>query len=518
MSAKTLMIQGTGSSVGKSLIVTALCRIFKRKGVRVAPFKSQNMSLNSFITAEGHEMGRAQVAQAEAAGLVPSSLMNPVLLKPTADHTSQVIVNGRVRATMSAPEYYKFRHTLRTDIMDSFTTLAAQNELILIEGAGSPAEINLRENDLANMGMAAMADAPVVLVGDIDRGGVFASLYGTVKLLEEEEQRRIRGFVINKFRGDIGILEPGLRQLEDLLRQPVLGVLPYWNVRIDEEDSLTERLNARSNTHNGTGNRADLDIAVLRLPRLSNFTDFAVFDTLPDVCLRYAGDTATLGSPDLVIIPGSKNTLEDMQFLTQSGLARKILELHAQGVPVVGVCGGYQMLGRMIYDPLGAESSLTEVPGLNLLPMTTTFAPHKQTTQTQVHVQCSAGILQGTSGMVLNGYEIHMGQSRADTAHTADSGHPPHAPLGNTQSGTAEGTVNSAGSVIGTYLHGLFDNMAFTRALLNNLRLRKGLSPLALEQQDYASFREAEYNRLADMVEGALDMPELERIIGLKLG
>lgn len=543
--AKTLMIQGTGSSVGKSLLVAALCRLFRRQGVRVAPFKSQNMSLNSFVTTEGHEMGRAQVTQAEAAGLPPSALMNPVLLKPCGNRTSQVIVNGQARATMTAREYYAFRHTLREDVMRAFTALADRYDLVIIEGAGSPAEINLRENDIANMGMAAMAEAPVLLVGDIDRGGVFASLYGTVKLLEPDEQRRIQGLVINKFRGDPGILDPGLRRLEGLLGLPVLGVLPYGEFHIDEEDSLTERLSSRrlspkippleeygvpkqENTplNAGTGpaagiplqreNSPQLDIAVIRLPRLSNFTDFAVFDILPDVALRYAANAAALRQPDLVILPGSKNTLEDLRFLHDSGLAECIALLHQHGMPVIGICGGYQMLGSLTRDPLGVESCLDAMPGLGLLPVETIFAPHKHTRQARQTVRSDRGMLRGAKGLSLCGYEIHMGRTRKVGQDFCEAfAHPDKMDTDQARHEGDAGTVNAQGTVFGTYLHGLFDNLAFTRTLLNNLRAAKGLAPLSVSSDGYADFREREYDRLADMAEASLDMALLRRIIDL---
>lgn len=514
MTAKTLMIQGTGSSVGKSLIVTALCRIFARQGVNVAPFKSQNMSLNSYITAEGHEMGRAQVVQAEAAGIEPSSLMNPVLLKPCGDRTSQVIVNGVVRATLTAKEYYHFRATLRDDVHQAFAELAARHELILLEGAGSPAEINLRENDLANMGMAGLVDAPVVLAGDIDRGGVFASLYGTVKLLEKQEQRRIQGFIINKFRGDVSILEPGLRRLEELLDRPVLGVLPWLDVRIDEEDSLTERLERGRNRAAASGG-ADtglVDLAVIRLPRLSNFTDFAVFDAIPEVALRYVDTPKDLGHPDCILLPGSKNTMRDLLFLHESGLANLIMSLHGQGTPVIGICGGFQMLGRTIRDPEAVESDLRELPGLGLLNMETLFFPRKRTTQTMLRVHAGAartGLLRGAGGLPLKGYEIHMGESRTLESSSAT-------PFGRREDGTAEGAVNAQGTVFGTYLHGLFESIAFTRILLDNLRAAKGLPPLPPSDTrdfQYKDFRLAEYDRLANAVEAHLDMDALSQII-----
>ena len=532
--ARTLMVQGTASSAGKSMLVTALCRIFRRKGLSVAPFKAQNMSLNSFITADGLEMGRAQVAQAEAAGIEPSALMNPILLKPGSDHCSQVIVNGVVHATMDAREYYRTRHTLRPAVLEAFTRLAAEHDLIIIEGAGSPAEINLRENDLANMGVAELADAPVILVGDIDRGGVFASLYGTVALLEPEEQRRIQGVVINKFRGELAILEPGLRQLEELLDRPVLGVLPYMDIVLDEEDSLAERLEkkqqrVRPSLHTAAPDMPTddtLDIAVLRLPRLSNFTDFAAFDTLPDVNLRYVADTVSLGHPDLLIIPGSKSTIADMHFLWDSGLAEAVRALHATGTPVVGICGGYQMLGKSIRDPEGTESSLTHAPGLGLLDVETDFAPAKRTTRTRLTILADTGLLSGTGGMQLEGYEIHMGISmvrkesqRLAVYGSADSADEQVASPTTIREGAMkpdtvyEGATSPDGMVVGSYLHGFFDNLAFTRTLVNTLRRKKGLAPLPMLSGTYTAFKEAAYDRLADEVEAHLDMPALERII-----
>lgn len=501
MSAKTLMIQGTGSSVGKSLLVAALCRIFKLRGIRVAPFKSQNMALNSFITPEGHEMGRAQVVQAEAAGLTPNALMNPILLKPTTDQKSQVIVNGKVYGNMSAQEYYDFRHNLIDDIMAAFQELSSNYDLVIIEGAGSPAEINLKKNDLVNMGLADMVDAPVVLVGDIDRGGVFAALYGTIKLLPETDQARVKAFLINKFRGDLNILTPGIEQLESILKRPSLGVLPYTAVRIDEEDSLTDRLRRPS-----AGEGDQLEVAVIRLPRLSNFTDFAAFDIQPGVNLRYVGPDDKLGHPDMLIIPGSKNTIEDLRYLKRSGLADQILRLHREDALIVGICGGFQMLGHIVKDPGGQESSLPEMPGLGLLNMETIFEPEKHTTQAAIKIENAPGHLKGTEGLRLTGYEIHLGRSFIG---------PNQLPLA-TNAGTAEGAVNPEGTVFGTYLHGIFDNLFFTRTILNNLRRKRGL-PLEDDSgpASYDSFKDAEYNRLAKMVESNLDMKLLNSIIGL---
>ncbi len=505
MPAKTLMVVGTASSAGKSLLVTALCRIFKRRGFRVAPFKSQNMSLNSFVTPEGHEMGRAQVSQAEAAGLVPSALMNPILLKPTTNRRSQVIVRGKVRADMSAPEYYAFKDSLKDEMLESFNTLAAQNDIIVIEGAGSPAEINLLDNDFVNLGLAAMLGAPTLLVGDIDRGGVFASLYGTVKLVPSEQQACIKGLVINKFRGDLKVLEPGLRQIEELLSLPVLGVLPYEKFAIDEEDSLTDRLGKRA----GFKAKGALEIAVLRLPKISNFTDFAVFDALPNVELNYVEDESDLAKADLIIIPGSKNTIEDMYFLNESGLASALKEKAASGVPVVGICGGFQILGRTIHDPYGVEgASGASVEGLGLLEVATSFAADKHTRQAKLTVEAAVGPLTGCSGLQIDGYEIHMGETQSAPGVLS---------LGRGEGGSL-GAVSADGKIIGTYLHGFFDNLEFTRRFLENITSPKAV-PWSWEGggnlKTYQDIKNKEYDRLADMVEANIPFEQLAKIAGL---
>ncbi|MFC1942597.1 cobyric acid synthase, partial [Chloroflexota bacterium] len=353
--ARTLMIQGTASSAGKSIMVAALCRIFHQDGYRVAPFKSQNMALNSFVTAEGGEMGRAQVVQAEAAGLEPTVDMNPVLLKPTTDTGCQVIVMGKAVRTISASEYYRYTPSLLITIEDSLNRLRSAYDIVVIEGAGSPAEINLKEREIVNMRVAKMADSPVLLVGDIDRGGVFASLVGTLELLEEDEREIVKGLIINKFRGDPGLLKPGLDFLEKRTSKPVLGVVPYFrDIRIAQEDSVY--LDERSENH-ATG---DLDIAVIRLPHISNYDDF---DPLEDEggMVRYVTQRFELGNPHIIIIPGTKSTVSDLQYLKHSGLANSILTHAKAGTPVVGICGGYQMLGQRILDPDEAESTEVEV-------------------------------------------------------------------------------------------------------------------------------------------------------------
>ena len=367
--ARCIMVQGTMSGAGKSLLVTALCRIFARDGWRVAPFKSQNMALNSFVTPDGRELGRAQAVQAEAAGVDCDVRMNPILLKPSSDMGSQLIVMGEVRGHYDAKEYFAMKRGLIPAILEAFHGLAAENDIIVIEGAGSPAEINLRQDDIVNMGLAELVNAPVLLTGDIDRGGVFAQLYGTIALLQPQERRRIVGTVINKFRGDLDLLRPGLRQLEDLTGVPVLGVVPWLNTDIDDEDSLAPRLTQSTAEKN-------LDIVVIRLPHLSNFTDFSPLEEHPAIGLRYVGRTEKLGTPDLVILPGTKNTMGDLQWLRASGLAEAILTLHSVGTPVLGICGGYQMLGQSLSDPMGVEQQ-GSFEGLGLLPCETVFTAGK---------------------------------------------------------------------------------------------------------------------------------------------
>ena len=373
--AKTIMIQGTMSNAGKSLLAAGLCRIFHQDGYRVAPFKSQNMALNSFITSEGLEMGRAQVMQAEAAGIEPSVLVNPILLKPTNDVGSQVIVNGEVLGTMSARDYFKYKKKLVPDIMKAFNKLAEENDIIVIEGAGSPAEINLKSEDIVNMGMAKMAKSPVLLAGDIDRGGVFAQLYGTVELLEEDERKMIKGLIINKFRGDKTILDPGVAMLEEKCGIPVVGVAPYMNIQVEDEDSLTERFERPQEV-------GQIDMAVIRIPRISNFTDFNPLESIQGVSLRYVKNPSELGNPDMIILPGTKNTMEDLLWMRENGLEALILKEAAKGKLIFGICGGYQMMGETLSDPHGVEAGGT-IKGMGLLPMDTVFAKKKTRTRVE---------------------------------------------------------------------------------------------------------------------------------------
>lgn len=384
--AKSIMIQGTMSNAGKSLIAAGLCRIFKQDGYKVAPFKSQNMALNSYVTSEGLEMGRAQVVQAMAAGVEPSVRMNPILLKPTTDMGSQVIVQGQVVGNMRAMDYFAKKKEYIPVIRESYEQLAADHDIIVIEGAGSPAEINLKQDDIVNMGMAKIADAPVLLVGDIDRGGVFAQLIGTVMLLEPEEQDRIKGLIVNKFRGDKKILDPGITMLEERAGKPVLGVVPYADVDIEDEDSLASSL---EETHI----QAEIDVAVIRFPRISNFTDMQALSMERDVSVRYVTKPSELGEPDVILLPGTKNTIQDLLWLRESGLEAKITRLAKKGTIVFGICGGYQMLGESLMDPLQTESALGSVRGMGLLPVTTVFEEENNWRTAHTGLECWKGIL-----------------------------------------------------------------------------------------------------------------------------
>ncbi len=486
--AKNIMIQGTMSNAGKSLLCAGLCRILKQEGYRVAPFKSQNMALNSFITKDGGEMGRAQVVQAEAAGIEPDVRMNPILLKPTTDVGSQVIVAGQVQGNMRAMEYYRRKRDYIPAILEAYNSLASEYDIIVIEGAGSPAEINLKQEDIVNMGLAKLVDAPVLLVGDIDRGGVFAQLYGTVALLEKDERARIKGTIVNKFRGDRAILEPGIRILEELCGVPVAGVIPYTHVDIDDEDSLTERFSQ-------TTERKLLDIAVIRLPRISNFTDFAPFERYGNVSLRYVERVADLHGPDMILIPGTKSTIADLKWLRQSGMEAAVLKAASAGTPVFGICGGYQMLGRSVCDPDQVEAAeTTRIQGLGLLDMDTVFRGEKVQTQVSGTFAGVTGLLSGLNGMEYTGYEIHMGRSQEKLL-----------PL--------QGT----GNVYGSYIHGIFDAPGVSDEILRAICAKKGLDYAALGTFDLREYKERQYDMLADAVRSGLDMELVHRIINREI-
>ena len=482
--ARNIMIQGTMSNAGKSLLCAGLCRIFKQDGYRVAPFKSQNMALNSFITVDGGEMGRAQVVQAEAAGIAPDVRMNPILLKPTTDVGSQVIINGVVQGNMRAMEYYKRKREFIPVVMDAYHALAEEYDIIVIEGAGSPAEINLKQEDIVNMGLAKLVDAPVLLVGDIDRGGVFAQLYGTIALLEEDERARIRGTVVNKFRGDKKILEPGIKILEELCGVPVAGVIPYTYVDVDDEDSLSERFH-RDNE------RKLLDIAVIRLPRISNFTDFSPFERYENVSLRYVEKVADLHKPDMVLIPGTKSTISDLKWLRQSGLEAAVQKAAASGTLVFGICGGYQMLGNTVSDPEQVEAAgITEIAGMGLIDMDTVFLGDKVQTQTRGVFSGISGLLSNLNGISYEGYEIHMGRSQK-----------------------ALPVLNGGGNVYGSYVHGIFDGPGVADTILKALCGQKGIGYGALGTFDVKAYKEQQYDKLADAVREGMDMELVYKIL-----
>jgi adenosylcobyric acid synthase len=497
------MIAGTGSGAGKSLIVAALCRIFRDRGLNVAPFKAQNMALNSCITVEGGEIGRAQVLQAEAARIPPINDMNPVLLKASGDMGSQVIIHGRPLRHMKAQEYYAFRETAWTAVKESYRRLSKSHDLIVMEGAGSPAEINLMDVDIVNMAAAKLAKAPVLLVGDIDKGGVFASLYGTVKLLGRDG-KHVRAFIINKFRGDLEILKPGLDLIEKKTGKPVIGVLPYvTNLGLPEEDGLV--------LQNGTSSNGDgtVRIVVIRLKYISNFTDFDPFFCEPDVQLLYSTNATEIENADMVIIPGSKNTVKDLMFLKESGLDRSILKAHAKGNQIVGICGGYQMCGKRILDPKSIESDKTVVEGLGLLNIETVFDETKTTSYAEVELNDRAAFGELTVTEPLKGYEIHMGESTGDLGLFK---------LRRILNGSAKEDYRSDGSVRGncwgTYLHGIFDNDSFRRGIINRLRERKNQPPFH-SGASFSLLRDEALNRLAGIVKEHVDLAFVGRLLSL---
>lgn len=483
MSAKAIMIQGTMSNAGKSLLCAGLCRIFSRDGYKVAPFKAQNMALNSYITRDGLEIGRAQAVQAFAAGVEPSGDMNPVLLKPTTDMGSQVIVNGRALKNMSAKEYYSRKKELIPDVTKAYERLASENDIIVIEGAGSPAEINLAKDDFVNMGMAKIANCPVLLAGDIDRGGVFAQLYGTISLLDDEAQNRIQGLIINKFRGDVSILEPGLEQLEVLCKKKVVGVVPYMKVDIEEEDSVSDRLYKSNSIDQNC-----IKIGVIKLPRISNYTDFMPLEIEDDVRVYYISDKSMLDEMDLIIIPGSKSTISDLNWMKESGIAPKITRLAAGGKLVLGICGGYQMLGEALTDGDHVESEDDGlVQGLNLLPIKTVFEQGKHQKQVQLNTGELSGEFSELSNRIISGYEIHNGCSDRNIA--------------------------SKGSVLGTYVHGLFEDPGFREAFLEIIASKKGIVRGANPAISYDEYREQQFDVLEGCLRDSLDIDQIYRII-----
>ena len=486
--AYKLMIQGTMSSAGKSFIVTALCRLFSDMGYRVAPFKSQNMALNSGVTFDGLEMGRAQIAQAEAARTVPDARMNPILLKPSSDVGSQVIVMGKPIGNMKAKEYYDYKPCLIPIIKEAFSSLEKDYDVIIVEGAGSPAEINLKENDIVNMGLANMLDLPVLLVGDIDLGGVFAQLLGTLEWLDDDEKARIKGLIINKFRGDVSLLNPGIKMLEDRCKKTVIGVIPYSKALIDEEDSVTRKLE-EPNTNIET--ETEIIIDVIRLPHMSNFTDFTPLERVSGVSVRYIHEVPLVDS-DLIIIPGTKNTISDLSWIKKNGIYDYLCDKRGL-IPVMGICGGNQMLGSSIVDPKGIETddkSLNSIcEGLHFINQTTVMSEEKTLRKVSGRIACKAGFFKCLDGTEFEGYEIH--------------------------SGVTERITESCDDVFGTYVHGIFDKAEVTGALINELRMKKHLPIIDSEIFDYSNIKDIEYDKAAESVRENIDLKKLFSIMGI---
>ena len=523
------MIQGTGSGVGKSMIVAGICRIFRDMGIKVAPFKAQNMALNSFITKEGGEIGRAQAFQAEAAGIEPCNDINPILLKATGESGCQVILNGKVYGNMTAIDYYAFKDTAWKAVTSAYDKLSQNYDVIVIEGAGSPAEINLQKEEIVNMSVARYTGAPVILVGDIDKGGVFASFYGTVELLKDSRFKiqnskldpgikcdadYIKAFIVNKFRGDIGILRPGLRMIENKTGRPVIGVINYLgDLGLHEEDAIPiERLIPKRRDEPFKA----IKIVVLRLRYISNFTDFDPFLYEPDVELIYSLREEDINNADLIIIPGSKNTVSDLLFLRQNGIEECVKLAVNKGIPLIGICGGYQMLGKKIFDPYKVENSEKEVEGMEFLNIITTIDKVKTTGQVSAELINGSklfNVVQYSSNdgfKNLKGYEIHMGVTTGDIGLFRLSRITHHAsPLTVVIDGSLKGNV------WGTYIHGLFDNDSFRTALLNSLRCRKGLLTVK-ETINYPALRETAINKWADILRNSVDICFILRLLDME--
>ena len=538
-------IQGTMSNAGKSIIAAGLCRIFSDDGYKVAPFKSQNMALNSYITSEGLEMGRAQVMQAECARIEPLAIMNPILLKPTTDVGSQVIVNGQVIGNMKAMEYFRHKKDYVKDIMAAFDKLSEMVDIIVVEGAGSPVEMNLKKDDIVNMGLAGMLDAPVLLVGDIDRGGVFAQLLGTLDLFEKDERDRVKGVIVNKFRGDARLFDDGIKILEERGKTKVVGVVPYMKVSLDDEDSLSERLDNKE--------VKAFDIAVIRLNHISNFTDYDTFEQMEDVSVRYVTRASDLGNPDVIIIPGSKNTIADLRAIKENGLADAVAKKAAEGCCIFGICGGYQMLGKEISDPQFVEEG-GSIEGLGLLPVETVLEKEKVRTNFTGSVVGATGVLIGLEGTAVTGYEIHMGKtvpcggymksiagdnseimnpsenseiaeikltSSVDTYETgnmncANNHLVDRERSTNLEVFTSDNTGYCAGNVYGTYIHGFFDKKEIATEIVRKVADSKGKKVSTEAVTDYEDFKDSQYDLLAKGLRESLDMDYIYKIMGIE--
>ena len=498
---KTIMVVGTTSDSGKSIVTAALCRYFLRKGINVAPYKAQNMALNSYVTEEGGEMGRAQVVQCEAAKIKPHTDMNPILLKPQGNSLSQLIVNGKAIDNVTAEKYYKERTDIRDTAWAAFDRLRKKYELIIMEGAGSPTEINILKYDFVNMAAAEYANAKTILVADIDRGGVFASIFGTIKLLPKKYQKLFSGIIINKFRGDITQLDSGIKQIEKLTGIPVLGVLPFIpNLQIEEEDSLGLETRESSVAKNLS---ECIDIVIIKLPHISNYTDFLPFENHNQISLRYISSTEHLDNPDLIIIPGTKTTCSDMKFLNNSGFTEEIKRYNKKGTTIIGICGGYQILGKTISDPEGIEGNIKEIQGIGLLNIATTLKQNKELAQVSGYIADDYPFTGKPESISFNGYEIHSG-------NTIELNSSVKRPITitkrkNEDSREPAGSISKDNKVFGCYIHGFFDTPPICHELINFLAKKKGIKIKNIHLQD----KDIIYDRLADLVEKHIDFTKM---------
>lgn len=496
MKKANLMIVGTSSGAGKSLFVTALCRIFYKDKYKVSPFKSQNMALNSYITKDGKEMGRAQVVQAEASGLEPDVNMNPILLKPSTMNKIQIIICGKSIGNMSGVEYNQYKKNLISVLKETYSKIENENDIVVIEGAGSPAEINIKEEDISNFAMARIADAPVILVADIDRGGVFASIYGTIMLLKEEDRRRIKGIVINKFRGNKEVLKSGFDIIENLTGVKTLGVIPYTDIDIEDEDSLSEKY--KSFKLNKNSNK--IKISVIKLKHISNVTDIDALSIYDDVEIQFITERSQIGNEDLLIIPGSKNTIDDLKWLKESGIAEEIIKRARTETIIFGICGGFQILGNKVKDPYHIEGDIEELNGLGLLDLETIMENEKTLVQYKGKLSVNNGILKILNNFEIKGYEIHQGITQGNEKNLT----------------TDDRTIFvNRNNIIATYLHGIFDNKNFTDVLLNEIRRRKGLEEVN-NNISYEEYKLKEFDKLEKLVRENVDIDEIYKIIGLK--
>ncbi|QGH21731.1 cobyric acid synthase [Clostridium butyricum] len=500
MKKKSIMFLGTASSVGKSTLAAALCRTLKNKGLNVAPFKALNISLNSYVTKEGLEMGRAQVVQAEACKIEPDVLMNPVLLKPGGGCT-QVIVEGKVYCNIEPYKYKELNKKLKARVKASYEKLEKDYDVIVLEGSGSCAEINLQNTDISNMAMANISDSPVILVADIDRGGVFASVVGTLQLLQEKDRDRVKGVIINKFRGNKKMFEDGKKQLEEIIKIPVLGVMPYEKFDIEDEDSVTEKIKNEEQ-------EGKLDIAVIRLSHMSNFTDFTMLDRICGVNVRYVREPEELRNPDIIIIPGTKNTIDDLRAIKENKLFNKIKEVKENGVPILGICGGYQMLGSVVLDKLGVEGDISQEEGFGFLDIKTRFNEAKITKQTHADILCDLRDIKSIKGHIVSGYEIHNGISKIGKKAV---------PFIKDTDGVVIGVCNEERTIAGTYLHGIFDSEDFINSFVRGLKTSNDIS-ISEEKliERVNEYKEKEYDRLAKIFEENIDMDKINKILNIE--